>query len=166
MLIEALVKAADATGVPWEHVVTEVESAPTDIMTAKAKMLLFSNAAEELSRRHNRPVVRVFRLPIRYRQPILHIEQLASAREHEVPEWLLYAPRSIGGRLVEENGKVIMTRPMATELLDTLLIKGYAHAFAHSAEYVAYIRKMFDEYVAQLPEQLALEDNPRALVAI
>jgi hypothetical protein len=124
MLIEAMVKAADATGVPWLHILTEVESAPADVKTAKAKMLLFKNAAETLSRKFGKSIVRVFRLPINYRQPILHLELLPTAKRHEVAEWLLYAPRSIGDGLAEVGGSVTMSRSLATVLLDTLLIKG------------------------------------------
>lgn len=163
MLLEAMAKGADRTGVPWEHIITEVEAAPSDLLSARAKMLVFKNAAEELSRRAQRTPVRVFRLPIQYRQPILHVELLDDAAEHEVPEWLLYAPRDIAGHVVETDHGVTMSRALATTLLDTLLIKGYARAFAHSPPYGDYCRKMLSEYVETLPELLLLHENPRAV---
>ncbi|MGC4077465.1 MAG: hypothetical protein QM702_10620 [Rubrivivax sp.] len=162
-LLDAMSKGADRTGVRWKHIVTEVEAAPADLISARAKMLTFRNAAEKLSRRAKRTPVRVFRLPIDYRQPILHLELLKTASEHEVSEWLLYAPRHIAGEVAEWVEGVTISRDLATTLLDTLLIKGYARAFAHSPAYGTYCRKMLNSYVEALPEFLLLAENPRAI---
>lgn len=163
MLIERMIREADATGIPWCHVLTEVESAPADLLTAKSKMLLFNNAAQNLSRKFRRDVVKVYRLPIRYRQPLLHPEHISDATAHEVPAWLLYAPRANLKGLQIVDGRLNMSRELALELLDTLLIKSYQYNFRANPEYMPYAQTLLNELQSQLPERLVLEDNPRTL---
>ena len=80
-------------------------------------------------------------------------------------EWLLYAPRNLSEGLTEADGKVSMSRKLALTLLDTLLIAGYAHAFARAPEYGYYCHKKLSEYSAQIGNSLALEENPRVISA-
>ena len=166
MLMDRMVKAADRTGVRWKHILTEVEAEPADIPTARAKMLLFRNAADKLSSRAGRSPVRIFRIPVRYRQPVLNLDHLATARQHEVAEWLLYAPRQLEGEITEAAGTVTMSTALSRELLHTLLIDSYAHAFDYSPDYRAYCQAMFDEYATELVNPLVLQENPRVISAV
>lgn len=159
LLLAAMVKAADATGVEWRHIITEVEAEPKDLPRARAKLQLFQNAAEELSRRAGRDTVRVFKLPIAYRQPILDLRWLDDPEQHEVKEWLLYAPRQLRDGLHLSGAQVLMDKSLANSLLDTLLLKAYGSAFPSSDRYRAYCGRKFAACTTDLPAEVRLSDQ-------
>lgn len=163
MLLGRMLQECDATGTPWQHVITEVEADMTsDNRAAKAKLVRFQSAAKKLSEAAGKPPVVVYKLPIDYRQPVLRPEDLDNAASKSLPQWLLFCSRD-RETFVSADGATFARRETISSLLKTLLLFAYADAFEDAANYRSYLQREYDRYVRDLPETLKLEHDRRLL---
>lgn len=150
-LISAMLEAANRTGVPWAHVVTEV------VTGQEVKARLFNMAARKLSQKAGRKTVPVLALPLSYAEPVLRLDQIGGDGDHGKAARLLYAPKEpVDGLRRVEDGSYVMAKWLAMRLLDTLLLGSYAQIFPESAEYRQYCHDAYQRYVDKLPDPLVL----------
>jgi len=159
MLLRHMLKAADATGTRWVHILTELEliSRP-GLPSAESKWVLFQQVAEELSPKTGR--VGVYRLGINFRRILIDPDALASADGATEPQWLLWAPRAATWVSRREN-RTFISRATALHLIETLLLRAYAEPFPEAREYQDYLHGEFERYQRELGPTVEVELNPR-----
>lgn len=161
MLLRWMLKAADATGTRWVHILTELElvSRP-GLPSPESKWVLFQQVAQELSPKAGRDSVGVYRLGIDFRRVLIDPDALAVAEGATEKQWLLWAPRAATW-VTREGNRTTIARATALHLLETLLLRAYGDSFPDAGEYQSYLLGEFARYQRELGPTVEVELNPR-----
>jgi hypothetical protein len=140
---------------PWEHLMAEVESG--DREKALSKMRRFRYYATKLAKTDE---PRVFKINVDYRMPVHDAALLGEAEKHELPAWLVYAPKS-ANEITHDGSRRFMSGHVVRRLLVTLILRGYRDET--DEQYQAYLISKTRSEASKVPDPVELVHNARSM---